>query len=238
MKDKKKIMNIVIYTSMAILTFLFIISIIVGNRDQAGEEENEDKNTNEIYEYNSAEIRGSENNQTSNTSPSPEELEEMAEGEVWENHEDVGEIEPQEVDESKLPPSYEELYGVEDVEKSKEVVKGFIEIIFNVDGEEPMKHIEDSKDYMTDRLLESLQDDYEKGQMAWTYGIKQEFQSADIYEPATMRAKEGIVWAVNVKGSIRYHEDEEREKADIYLIHLKQIDGIFKVDDYVINVPT
>ena len=237
--DRKQIMNVIIYASMGILIFLFIISIIVGNRGDQAEEENQGEITNETYEYSPAEDRNPDSSQISNNRLMPEDLN-LAEDEVWESHDDVGELEPQEVDESKLPPSYEEQYGEEDVEKSKEVVEQFVELIFTVDGEEPMKHVEDSKEYMTERLYENLQEDFKHGQMAWTYGVKQEFESADIYEPATIRAPETdeIVWAVNVKGTVQYHEGEIREKTDIYLIHLIKIDDEFKVDDYVINVPT
>jgi len=101
-----------------------------------------------------------------------------------------------------------------------------------------MKHIEESKKYMTDELYERLQEDYKQGQMAWTYGVKQNFKSAEIYEPATTRVKDGIVWAVSVQGTIQYHDEKENDKTDIYLIHLKKIEGEYKVDDYIVNVPT
>jgi len=243
MVDGKKIKNIIIYTAMGLLTILLLVSVYVGNQDseedQAGEEENE--STEEVRQYSSADDQnnqGDADNESEETGPSPEELEQMGEGEIWEEHDEDYEIEEQEVDESELPPSYEEEYGEEAVKESKKVVTEFIEIIHNVDGDDPMKHIEDSKDFMTESLYNRLQEDFEQGQMAWTYGVKQEFESADIYEPATARVKDGIVWAVNVEGTIQIHDNEESERTDVYLIHLKEVDGEYKVDDYLINVPT
>jgi len=234
---------------MGLLTILFLVSIIIGSKDTSGKEqteqkeENEDMNMDEVHQYRSPnggfnEIKEKDTERYGRANPPREGMKEMENGEIWEDHEGIGEIIEQEIDESKLPSSYEELYGERDVKESKKIVKAFVEIIHNVNGDEPMKYIEESKDYMTDDLYKSLLEDYKQGQMAWTYGLKRNYKSLEIYEPATTRVNDGIVWAANVQGTIQYDDNKKREKTDIYLIHLKKIDGEYKVDDYFVNVPT
>lgn len=245
--DKKKIINNVIYTAIGLMVILFLLSIYVGNKannEKQNKEKSQESQKNEevhIYDGKNQTQQGEkekEKNDTDKDEPPPELEDEIGEGEIWEEHEDLERIEPEKVDESLLPKPYEEIYSDKELKESKKTAKEFIKIFYNVDGDDPMKYIKKSKKYMTDDLYKRLEQHHENGGMTWTYGIQRDYNDSEIYEPSSARVKDGIVWAIKVNGTQKIHDKDKDTKTDIYLIHLKKINGKYKVKDYFENVPT
>ncbi|WP_040980419.1 MULTISPECIES: hypothetical protein [Oceanobacillus] len=250
--DRNKAKTIAIYTAMVLLVLLIIISIIVGwvsnNSDEENEQERADSTENgdlvdDMYRYDEENPNKGIDDVMEEPSPAEEELEQLEEGEIWEELEDPkdGEnISEEDMFNEEGPPSYEDIYTEDEIYASQNTTEEFIEIIYNIDGDEPMKFYDEAKDFMTLELYERLEQEYNEGKMTWIYGLNREFESLEIYQPSSMdpSQEKGITWAARIQGVQSIHDGEKEKVTDVYIIRLKEVDGDYIIDDLAINFPT
>ncbi|WP_193065426.1 hypothetical protein [Oceanobacillus oncorhynchi] len=247
-----EVKTIVIYVAMVLLVLLIIIGVIVGFINQ-NKEESEQQSSNErefsqlddVYNYDEeAENSLGDSAEGSNEpAPSDEELKLLQEDEIWEDLEEPNE--EAELKEDVMftedgPKSYEEVLSEEEIKASQKVTEEFIEIVYNIDGEDPMKYYKQAENMMTDDLFERFEQEYKEGKMTWMYGLTREFESLEIYQPSSMdpEKEEGITWAARVQGTLHFHDRDEGKVTDVYIILLKEEEGKYFVDNLVINFPT
>lgn len=144
----------------------------------------------------------------------------------------------QEVDESMLQKSYEEIMGKELAKKTSKLAHDFIKIYYNYNGKEPSKYIEKSKKYMTTILYNELMGDLER---PTHFEFTRDFVSADIHESSDFRAEDidtYVPYIVYVTGKVTDVLGEETKNVtDVFLLILTKVDGDYKVDKIHKNIP-
>lgn len=222
------IKQLVINGMVGLSAMLLIIAFFVGDKQsekakshtEVNQEQTEDLQADHSYSDN----HGSHDSTDSST--------------ITDEHEHVHEeyeYENPEVDQEENPPKQKTLadyFPKEDLDASKKVAESFIKNYYPFDGDNPVKHIENSKQYMSDELAKKIP----TTNIRSTQTIhKKELVSLEVYEPYNI-SDEVITWNVRVKGKVfdRNGKQTQEETYD-YALEMVKTENGFKVDNFTLN---
>lgn len=214
---------------MAIAIALFIYAIFVGNHAKQQEAEgkseadqpDQNKQLQAVRQYNAEEGQTQENKKTTNA-PIVEQHGEL----------DIEIPEAETLDESE--GVYADYFSMEDIEKSRETARLFTKNFYALNGEESMAHVENAEPYMTADMYQALMEQAPRPTAAI---YNKEVASLDVYEPYEP-SREQLIWKVQVKGNV-YDKNGNKtadERKD-FTIKTTKVEGTFKVENYMLNVP-
>ena len=236
MNERIKLM--VIHVLMGIGLILIIFSVFVGSKENGSvvsKTEIEVSTENDLvemdYRYKEYKKEGSKED---NAAKVKERMEKSSflDGD-YDGYEDIT---PRKMDKSELPTTYKDTYDKQDINKSKEIAKRFVEIFYNFNGKYPLDYVEDSKKYVTDELYSELKNNHERGTTSKMY---RDFINVEIFEPLeAIDNNSEIVWIAQINGEVFNYEKTESELVtDVYSLLLRKSKGDWKVADVLINAP-
>ncbi|TMN20937.1 hypothetical protein [Lentibacillus cibarius] len=224
MDEKTK--NIIVYSVMAIIITLFLVSIFVGKtmpKDASNDVSTEngalEQNNQTVREYNELTEEASGTAIESNI--------------IQENHEQQ-EIDTPDPDTLKEPESfYRKHFSGEQIKESRKVAKQFATNYYAFNGDKPIQHIKNAHAYMTDKMYQKL---VEKTPRPTAAIYKKQIVSAKVYEPYEP-SEEYFVWKARVTGDI-YNSKGKKTRQEVvnYTLKMKQIEETFRVRNYKLNV--
>ncbi|ALX47712.1 hypothetical protein [Lentibacillus amyloliquefaciens] len=224
-----KIKNKIIYSVMAIVIALFIFAIFVGNHAKQQEAEGkseayqpeQDEQSQAVRQY-SAEAEQTHENKEANNEP------------ISEQHRKLDIEIPKAEMLEKSEGKYDDYFSREEIEKSRETARLFTKNFYELNGEELMSHVKNAEPYMTANMYQTL---IEQTPRPTAAVYNKEVESLDVYEPYDL-SKEQLIWKVHVKGNV--YDKKGNKTADErkdFTIKTTKVEGTFKVENYMLNVP-
>ncbi|MFC3041610.1 hypothetical protein ACFOGI_15290 [Virgibacillus xinjiangensis] len=224
MSDRTK--NIIVYSVMAVAIALFIYAVFVGNQQKQLEEQTSPSSGKEQSEK----VRSYEAVGEPATDDQPKESDVITEEHDEEVQIDIPEME-------KLTPpegQYADHFSKDAIEASRQAARNFAEKYYPFNGMEPQEHIENARPYMTDEMYQKLKRENPRPTAAVSY---KEIESMDVYEPYEPN-KEQLIWKVRIQGSVFDSKgNKTAEESMDYTLQMKEEEGTFKVQNYMLNVP-
>lgn len=235
MKYKTIIGNIFVVIAVTALIGGLLLGFF-GNQNKGEEDSYSDINDGDVIDYTNKNPVNEEDNEINEEHADDDENDEH--NPHGEDYDDLGETVYQEVDDSKLAIPYEEILGEEVTEETKELAENFIEVFYNLDGNDPKHFIEESKEFMTERLYEELLEEPERPTHTT---FNREYISSEISESKNLteeEANEQIPYFLTVKGETTDVEGENKQEVtDVYtIILIKDQDDQYKVNHVYKNI--
>lgn len=130
--------------------------------------------------------------------------------------------------------SLEDFFTTEEIEQATKTAKDFIQAFYAFNGDKPMEHIENAKEYMTERLYNQLSGGIPPRPSDETYS--KEVIELEIYEPYNPNDDENITLVARISGDVMdFKGNKSKEEVTEYEIKLVLKDDNYKVDKYEVT---
>jgi hypothetical protein len=106
-----------------------------------------------------------------------------------------------------------------DYEKSKQIAQNFAEVFYAYDEVDPMRHIENSREFMTDPMYSRERRNQEQSRSTLER-VKAEVIETSLLESAHYRGKGSVAWVVMIQGEITDVEGNKKEDESWYHVAL------------------
>ncbi|WP_243292830.1 hypothetical protein [Bacillus sp. FJAT-47783] len=177
----------------------------------------------------------------SDPAPSEEEKKEDDHEHHDESMDEIGEFDLSELDESEKNytiddrPSLSDYYRPEEITATKEVGEKFVRSFHPFDGKHPTKHIEESKPYISDELHQKMTGEEETIIRPTKNFFTRKVISVEMREPRDVTG-EYITWEARVIAEIHDENGNKvREDLTVYTLRFQNVEGVYRVQDFMTN---
>lgn len=153
---------------------------------------------------------------------------------------EVEETPSPEPEEATIPKEVEgkslsEFYSNEDIEGSKKVSESFVKALYQVDGNDIQKGVNNALPFTTENLKKMMQS--EEGAIIRPTAdfFSREVKEIKVEEP-DVTTNEFITWFVTVKGEIKNKDGKVTDQDETtYLLQAVKENNVYKISEYSVN---
>lgn len=234
-KTKKIVINCIIIASLLVIGIGFYTGKKVEEREKAMQEELEDQQTLEGQQrggYSVSELE--EQRKEKEQEELKTRMEEMGEEPFDDMHGEYEYLDDPKADfdeNAEVEISVlEDIFTKEEIEQASETAESFVRAFYGFDGDNPTKHMENAKKYVTETLYQEISraiprplDNY----------YKTEVKEVEVYEPYQPSNEEKMVLIARVVGEVFDFEGKTvKEETSEYHMLFELEDNEYKVDKY------